>query len=743
MTRPAHNPNGLQELGGSRRGHVLRLARWAAAHGRLVIGGWLAVLVVAMVVSHSAGTRYANDLSLPGTDSQRATAVLQRAFPAQAGDIDQIVLHVKARTVTDPAVRARVAPVLADIARLPHVTGVVSPFTSVGAHDVSPDGRTAFATIAFDESATALPTAAIDRVISVADGANSNAVQVELGGRAIEQANQPSLGPATAIGLVIAIVVLLITFGSALAAALPIITTLLGLGTGLGLIGLESHLLDTPNFSAQLAALLGLGVGVDYALFIVTRFRENYRASGELDEAISSAMHTAGRAVLFAGATVIIALLGLFVVGITPLEAAALAAVVTVALVLAAALTVLPVLLGRFGPRIAMRGRAGRRAPAREPLWPRWARAVARHPWRALAAGLTIMVLLSIPAFSLRLGQSDAGNDPTSLTTRRAYDLLTQGFGKGFNGPLQVVTQLPQAGDKSATITLGAVLRSTPGVTSVSGPILSPAGTTAVYEAFPTTSPESQATGSLVNRLRDQRLPPLARATGARILVGGSTAGGIDFAHVLSGKLALFIAAVMVLAALLLVLVFRSIVIPIQAAAMNLLSVGASLGVTVAVFQHGWLGGLFNVKAGPIEAYIPVFVFAIVFGLSMDYEMLLISRIRELWTRRNDSRAALVEGLGSTGRVVTAAATIMVCVFISFVLSDARIVTMFGLSLATAVFLDAFVVRSLLLPAVLSLLGERTWKLPRLLDRRLPHITIDAPNHHLPPITPQVANENR
>jgi putative drug exporter of the RND superfamily len=339
----------------------------------------------------------------------------------------------------------------------------------------------------------------------------------------------------------------------------------------------------------------------------------------------------------------------------------------------------------------------------------------------------------------LRLGQSDAGNDPTNLTSRRAYDLLAAGFGTGFNGPLQVVAQLPRADDTPRLTAIRTTLRTTPGIASVSPPRLSPTGTTAVYEAFPTTSPQSQATTALVNRLRDQSIPPVARSTGARVLVGGSTATGIDFAHVLGGKLALFIAVVVLLAGLLLAIVFRSIVIPIQAALMNLLSVGASLGVVVSVFQKGWLGSFFNVKAGPIEAFIPVILFAIVFGLSMDYEVFLVSRIHEAWTRRRDPTAALIDGIGSTGRVVTAAATIMVCVFASFVLGDQRVVKLFGLALTSAVFLDAFVVRSLLLPSFLALLGKRTWALPGRLERRLPHIAIDAPNRAASTDRPRIA----
>jgi putative drug exporter of the RND superfamily len=714
-----------------RRGAVARTAAWAVAHPKRVAFGWVLVLILAMAASHAAGAKYVNNLSLPGTDSERARQLLAHDFRAQSGDVDQLVLHTRNGRITEPAVRARVAPVLGVIARLPHVSAVVSPFSPAGARAVSRDGRTAFATVSFDERADALPKAAVERVITVARGASSDTVQVELGGRAIQEANRPSLGAATAIGLVAAIVVLLITFGSALAAGLPILTALLGLGTALGLIGLGSRLLDTPDFSTQLAALLGLGVGIDYALFIITRFRESYAGGVGVQESIAVAMDTAGRAVLFAGVTVIIALLGMFVLGVSLLDAAALATALSVGLTMLAALTMLPVLLARFGERIgghARRG-AGGTASASAPkraFWPRWAALVSRNPWPALLAGLAILLVLATPALSLRLGQSDAGNDPTGLTSRRAYDLLAEGFGAGYNGPLQVVAELPSSSDAKALGQVSAGLRRVRGVASVSPPALSPQGSTAVFQVFPGSSPQSRATTDLVKRLRGQSLPPLAHASGARLLVGGSTATGVDFADVLGGKLALFIAIVVLLAGLLLVAVFRSIVIPIQAAVMNLLSVGASLGVVVAVFQYGWLGGLFNVTAGPIEAFIPVILFAIVFGLSMDYEVFLVSRIHEAWTRRKDPTAALVDGLGSTGRVVTAAATIMVCVFVSFVLGDQRVVKLFGLSLASAVFLDAFVVRSLLLPSVLALLGRRTWALPRLLERRLPHIAIDA-----------------
>jgi RND superfamily putative drug exporter len=514
---------------------------------------------------------------------------------------------------------------------------------------------------------------------------------------------------------------------------LPIITALLGLGTGIGLAGLASNIIDMPNFATQLAAMIGLGVGIDYALFIVTRFRENYLEHGDVQEAVLTSMDTAGRAVVFAGATVIIALLGQFALGVDFLYGLAIASVLAVLMTMLAALSVLPALLSRFGDRIG-RGRGSRRRrQARTPaegekgpgFWARWSEFIARHPWQGAIAALAIMLILCVPALSLRLGNSDAGNNPPNQTTRQAYDLLAKGFGPGFNGPLQVVASLPHAGDTAALTTVAEGLRGVSGVASVAPPRLSPKGLTAVFNVYPTSAPQDLATTELVSTLREHTLPPLAAATGTTLLVGGVNATVIDFTHVLSTKLPLFIGIVVLLSAMLLLVVFRSLVIPVQAAVMNLLSIGASLGVVVAIFQWGWLGGIFNVRGAPIQAFIPVMLFAIVFGLSMDYEVFLVSRIHEEWSHTGDARYAVRHGLASTGRVITAAATIMICVFLSFVLGGERILELFGLSLAVAVFLDAFIVRSLLLPSVLQLLGERTWALPRWLDHRLPHVAID------------------
>ncbi len=716
---------------GPRGGILARLARWCVAHRRLAIGGWVALLVVVLAASRAVGTQYASDFSLSGTESQHARDLLERDFPQQSGDSDQIVFNVSSGSVHDPAVRNRIRPMLAKVASLPHVSEVVSPYSPDGARAISADGRTAFATVTFDSQANDIPKSAINGVISTAEDARTSGLQVELGGQAIQQAQQPSLGAATAVGLAAAIIVLLITFGSVVAMGLPILTALLGLGTGVGLIAIATHLIDMPDFSTELAVMIGLGVGIDYSLFIVTRFRENLRNGDGVNAAIVSAMDSAGRAVLFAGCTVIIALLGMFALGVSFLYGLAIAASLTVLMTMIAALTVLPALLARWGEQIGRRRRRRRSAPAQasgpgSALWRRWAMFIDRHPWQGAIAGLAIVAVLAAPLLSLRLGQSDAGNDPTTLTTRRAYDLLADGFGRGFNGPLLVVASLPDSGARAALADISSTLGRTPDVASVSAPQVSPAGRTATFRVYPRSAPQDRATTDLVNRIRDDVVPPLERTSGAQVLVGGLVAVQQDFARVLSQKLPLFIGIVVLLSALLLFVVFRSMVIPIQAALMNLFSIGASLGVMVAIFQYGWLGGLVGVDGAPIEPFIPVLLFAIVFGLSMDYEVFLVSRVHEEWTRRRNASRAMVEGLATTGRVITAAAAIMICVFLSFVAGDERVLKLFGLSLATAVFLDAFVVRSLLLPSVLRLLGRRTWRIPAWLDRRLPHVAIDT-----------------
>jgi len=720
-----------------------RTTRWTIAHRRLTLTSWVVAVVAILAISSSVGTRIASNFTLPGTESQEAIDLLQSDFPSRSGDVDQVVVRAKQGQVDTPAMRADVSKTLDAIAAAPHVESVTSPFSREGAGQISKDGTIAFATVTFDERADELPKGAIEHVISIAEAGRSSQLQVELGGQAIEQAQQPDFGFTTLIGIVAAMVVLLLTFGSLVGMGLPILTALLGLGTGLGLIAFGSYVVDMPDFATELAVMIGLGVGIDYSLFVVTRFRENYGRGEDVNTAVVGAMNTAGRAIVFAGCTVIIALLGMFALGVSFLAGAAVAAALAVLMTMVAALTVLPALLSRFGERIgggrrrrvddATARRERRRAVASPTLWQRWAQFIQRHPWGAATTGLAVLLALAAPLLGMRLASSDAGNDSTSQTTRRAFDLLAAGFGPGFNGPLQVVAALPSAGDEAALAEVSRGLEADPGIVSVSTPQLSPNERTALITAYPSSAPQDAATTDLVDELRDEVLPPVAASTGTTLLVAGTTASQVDFSSVLAEKLPLFIAIVVLLSALLLMVVFRSLVIPLQAALMNLLSIGASLGVVVLIFQHGWLGGLLGVEPGPIDAFIPVFVFAIVFGLSMDYEVFLISRVHEEWTHGRDPSRAMVRGLGSTGRVITAAATIMICVFLSFVLLDERVIKMFGVSLSAAVFIDAFVVRSLLVPATLELLGRTTWMLPGWLERRLPHLSIEPPERKLEP----------
>jgi RND superfamily putative drug exporter len=739
---------------------MLKLARWSTTHRKYILLGWVVLLVGVNALAQSAGTSYSNNFTLPNSDAQRASDLLQRSFPAQAGDRDTIVYKVASGSVLDPAVRSRMSAMFARVAKLPHVASVISPYAGAASgKSISADGRIAFATVVFDEKANNLPKEAAQRVVDVARAADRTGLQVELGGQAIEETQQAGFGISTAVGLLAAIIVLLLTFGSLVAMGLPIFTALFGLGTGLGAIALFTHVVNTPNFSSELAAMIGLGVGIDYALFILTRFREAYATPGptfgNARESVIQSMDTAGRAVLFAGCTVVIALLGMMLLGVDFLYGVAISASIGVLLVMLASLTLLPALLTITGARLARPSRRARRraaragaagegssadlpgaaapaagtagaAPSGGSRWLRWSMFVERRPRTIVAISAAVMLLIAAPATALRLGSSDASNDPSSKTTHRAYELLAQGFGEGFNGPLLVAVKIPSAHQTAGVNRLESAVAATPGVGSVAPARVNPAGDVATVTVYPRSSPQAYATTQLVERLRDRVVPRVAAQTGLKVYVGGVTAGSVDFAKTLGQKLPLFIGVVVLLSALLLMIVFRSLVIPLQAAVMNLLSIGASLGVIVAIFQWGWLGSLIGVQQGPIESFIPVMLFAIVFGLSMDYEVFLVSRIHERWAHTRENSRAVAEGLALTGRVVTAAAAIMVCVFLSFMLGEDRVIKEFGLSLASAVFLDALVVRCLLLPAVLHLIGPRTWALPGWLDRVLPRLNIEG-----------------
>ncbi len=734
---------------------MVRLARWCIDHRLRVFLSWVAVAVLTTVLAGAIGNSYSTNYSLPGTESQRASDLLTRDFKAQSGDIDTIVFRVSSGTVDSPSVRAAIEPLLAKVATQPHVAEVISPYTARGSLQISADRRTAFATVDYDKRANLLPSDTGQPLLDEVNAVHMPGLRVTAGGQVIEAAEGFSVGPATAVGAIAALVILLLTFGSLTAAGMPLITAGFGLVTGVALIGLATHVTPLSNISPQLALMIGLGVGVDYALFIVTRFRETYLELGDVDRSVLVAMDTSGRAILLAGTTVVIGLLGMFATGVEFMYGLAIASVLAVLLTLVASLTLLPAILSRFGTRLVrprserrlrLRRRGGRTAgavvessaslaptPAHGSAWRRWSEIVQKRPWPLAIVSLAVMVALVIPAFALRLDASDAGNDPSNLSSRHAFDMLAQGFGPGFNGPLAIVVEVPGREQPAALRAIRAAVAATPDVGAVTQPQLAPTASVAVMQAYPDSAPQAPATTALVHKLRDHVLPPLEHQTGATVLVGGFTAGSIDFSSVLGSKLPLFIGIVVLLSAVLLLIIFRSLVIPVQAAAMNLLSIGAAVGATVAVFQWGWFSSLIGVEKGPIEPWIPVLIFAVVFGLSMDYEVFLVSRVREQWVRKRDASAAVADGIAFTGRVITAAAAIMVCVFLSFMLGNQRTIKEFGFGLAFAVLVDALVVRCVLLPAVLELLGPTTWRFPRRLDATLPHLPIEGSTAPPPP----------
>jgi putative drug exporter of the RND superfamily len=703
-----------------RAGRFERLAAWSYRRRWLALVLWVVVLAGVTVASQAVGSDYHNDFSLPGTESQRALDTLRAHAPAQAGDTVQVVVQDPGGVRT-PTTRARVAAMLDDLRGLPHVADVRSPYADAIA--VSRDGTIAYATIALDSQAQDVPTADIRRMIDAAKAAEGAGLRIELGGDAVRGAQESEGGAAEGAGLLAALVILVLLFGSLLAASLPILIAIFAVGSAIGLIALASHIATVADFTPPLIILVGLGVGIDYALLVFSRYRAELVGGAEREQAVRTALDTAGQTVFFAGCTVIIALGGLVVLGLGALQGVAVAVALTVLVTMLASLTLLPSLLAIMGRRVerGVRRRAARARHAEGTRWRRWSALVQRRPWPPALLAVAALVALAVPALGMRLGIADAGNDPASTTSRQAYDLLAEGFGPGFNGPLVVVAE----GDSQAASALQRTLAATPGVATATPPVPVKDGEVEIVIVVPDSKPQDAKTQQLVTRLREQVLPPLERDTGASFLVGGSTAAIVDFADAVAGRLLLFVAVVIGLSALLLAAVFRSLLIPLKAALFNLLSVGASLGVITLVFQQDVLGGPLGVEPGPIEAFVPVMIFAIAFGLSMDYEVFLLSRMHEEWERTGDAPAAVREGLATTGRVVTAAAAIMVVVFGAFLLDPGRMLKQFGLGLAVAVLLDALVIRCLLVPAVMQLLGTRAWWLPAWIARRLPRVALE------------------
>ena len=674
------------------------------------------------------GSGYIDNFTLPGTESQRAIDLLRDRFPQQAGDASRIVFHAQSGSLNDPDNKAAVDAVVAKVAKLPSVTATVSPYKNTSA--ISKDGKTAYASLLFDRQAVDLPKADVNRVVETARGGATAALQVELGGQAIERAQQPSTGAGELIGVAVAIVVLILVLGSITAMALPLVSAFAGIAAAMGLAYASTGSFSIASFAPTLAVMIALGVGIDYALLVINRFRGERAAGTYVREATLTAMDTAGRSVLFAGTTVVIALLGMLLLGVSFLNGPAVASAVAVTLTMLSSLTLLPALLGFFGHRVKPP-----KAPAAtgvEPRgWARWSALIQRRPAAFAAGALVLLLLVAFPVTGMRLASADAGNDSPSTTTRKAYDLLSQGFGPGFNGPLLVAAEVDKAhGGTAGLAQLRAKLAATKGVAAVSAPALNGTGDAATLAVIPTSKPQDAATKDLLSRLRDDVVPSVTRGTPGlpAVSIGGATASTVDFGAVLSSKLPLFIGVVIGLSLLLLAVVFRSILIPAKAAVLNLVSIGAALGVITFVFQRGHLASLIGVQTtSPIEPFLPVMLFAIIFGLSMDYEVFLVTRMHEEWEHTKDAAYAVRHGLALTGKVVMAAAIIMISVFGSFVLGDDHTIKLFGVGLASAVLFDAFVIRLVLVPALMHLFGRASWWMPAAVDRRLPRLSIEGP----------------
>ena len=710
---------------------MANFARWCFVHRKAVLAGWLIALIGFFAVGLKVGANYAENDSLPGTDSTKALSVLQTNYPAQAGDSDQIVVQARQGTLRSPPAETAVTSILARVAKLPYVRSVTSPYGPGG--QISKDGTIGLATVNLTAQATSVPNSAVQTLISTAQSADSALLNVQLGGAAIENVAVPG-GDFTSVilGIVLALIILFIAFRrSVLAALLPLISALVAIGVGLSIITVLTHAISIASWVPEVAIIVALGVGVDYALFIVSRHRNGLLAGQTPEDAAVTALNTSGRAVLLAGLTVCVALLGLFALQISSLYGVAVAVALVVGLTMVASLTLLPAMLGFLGPKVLRRAERrmlaerGRQVEQAGGFWLRWAEGLGRRPQIPALLALAVIVVLAIPFFSSRTGLLDASTDPSSSTTYQAYQLLAKGFGPGFNGPLEVVGQINSPADHTRFAAFLTSARSEPGVAGVTPAQLSPNGKAEVAEVFPTTGPQDAATTTVLDRLR-AGVPQAEAASTLAIHIGGTTAANQDYSQVTSSKLPQFVAVVVGLSFLLLAVVFRSLLIPLVASIMNILSFGIALGVMTAAFQFGWGKSLLGFgTAAPIEAWIPAMMFAILFGLSTDYEVFLISRIHEEWTLSGDNKRAVIRGQAETGRVITAASLIMILVFAAFILTGQEAIMQIGLGFAAAIFVDAYIIRTVLVPAVMHMLGRANWWLPGWLDRTLPRLHVE------------------
>ncbi|MFE1117821.1 MMPL family transporter [Streptomyces rochei] len=729
---------------------VSTIARWCHAHRLTVVLLWLGLIVGLGAGAMSAGAAYTNSTNMPNTESSTALDLMSEGSAGASGDSGTIVWQTDKGSVTASSVEQPIDKALAQIADAPGVASVTSPYSEQGAAQISEDGHTAYATVTFDKGGADLSKDQVEHVQDLASQARTGSLDVEFGGTAFGTGVSVSK-LSEIIGVGAALVVLLLMFRSVWAAALPILTGVAGVGTALFATILLSHVVTLPDTTPTMGALIGLGVGIDYALFIVYRHRRGLMAGMSVAEASAKALNTSGRAVVFAGLTVVVALLGMLTLGVGILSGMALGAAMTVILTVLAAVTLLPAILGLLGHRVLGRRQrreveAGRFTVPGEPKgrWARWSTLVQRRPKAMVAVSVVVMAAMALPGLSIRLGAADAGNDPTSSSSRQAYDMLADGFGPGFNGPLVLAAKAPDAQAQAQLADLADELKTVDGVASVTAVPMQPGQDVGVITVLPDSSPQSEQTTDLINHLRDDVIPTAEQGSDLQVYVGGVTASNADFASTLTSKIPLFLGLIVILGFVLLTLAFRSLLIPAIGAVMNLLTMGAAFGAIVLVFQHGFGASLLGAgSAGPIEAVVPVLIVGVMFGLSMDYQVFLVSRMHEEWSHTGDNRRSVRIGQADTALVIAVAATIMFCVFAAFAGGGMRLIAEFGVGLAVAVLLDAFVVRMMLVPALMHLTGTANWWLPRWLDRRLPHVSVegDSSSDHTGPPAPQATLE--
>jgi len=756
---------------------VLRkLATFAVRRKKtMVLGIWLPFVILISIASSSLGDAFRTEMELPNSDARDAQEMISRVSPSDGGESSQIVFKTTG-SIDDPETKEAITSALTAVAEIPR-SRVLSPYEVPT--QANQNRTIAFAQVTTPENMSMQEMEVVAKDIKKVTESlrTTDGITVEYGGQLFRVFEMPE---SEALGLLAAVIILVLAFGSVIAMGLPIGIALLGLAAASGIVMIVSNLMSMPSEATSMVAMIGLGVGIDYALFIVTRYREALHDGMSVEDSIVEAIDTSGRAVLFAGITVVVALLGLLSIGLAFVSGFSVAMAIGVAVMMIASVTLLPALLAMVGHRIDNTSRAAvlslaiavfsamiaifthtaaivlagvivaivvqilrffiaqLRAPLphraqnnhQHSVWWRWSRVIQRRPWTSLIGSVVLLGVMSAPMFSLRLGFSDNGNADKSTDVRRAYDLISEGFGPGFNGPLYISVGGNTPSDPAAMNQFAATISQAEGI-AAAVPVPLPSDEVGLVIAYPTTSPQDEATSDLVHRLRSDVIP----ATNVDAKVGGFTAGGIDFSDYLSQRLPWLIGIVLVLSFILLMAVFRSILVPLKAVLMNLLSVGAAYGVVVAVFQWGWAGDFFGIgKPGPVEAWAPMFLFAIVFGLSMDYEVFLLSRMKEEYHRTGDNATAVADGVAATARVITAAALIMVCVFAAFVLAPDRQLKLFGMGMAVAVFIDATVVRMLLVPATMELLGDRNWWIPKWLDRVLPRIDVEGTHHvHVEP----------